>query len=271
MLKHLLLLGLILTNSAIARRVMITTFDPFGGSPANGSQQAAEALLANHQRENGIEYIVCNLPVVYDDAAARARRCYEEADPKPDMVISTGEGHCQIALETRGLNLDNTGFLADNAGQLRANRPIDVNTTPFEIFTLPIEDMFCVDDNTKIRAAGEVTPSISAGYFVCNNTSYHLNRYFRQREVPYGFIHVPNSRCGTPPAQTADVLHRMIRAGIHRLEAQAGPDGRLPCQIHLQTLQDDLGTPMDIARRLCAQEFRRRIQHVYEVPPDYGR
>jgi pyroglutamyl-peptidase len=257
--KLIVLLGLIFfcDLTLARRRILITAFEPFAGRPTNGSQEVA-ALLPGLS-DPSVEYVTCILPVEYDRASQKAKDCYAEMDPKPDMVISTGEGACTVQVETRALNLDNTP-LADNAGVLRAGTSIDDRSSPYTFLSLPAADMVCAIE----RPEQWQRPNAStwAGFFVCNNTAFHLSRFFSLNETPYGFIHLPRTDCKRETPDTAATLNTMIRAGISSLENRVGPGARLPCDYAVSILSTDISPLLSVSRAACEQKFRDTISEL---------
>lgn len=252
--------------TAEARRVMITAFGPFDGRDHNTSELTARALSQNFQRD-GVEYSVCILPVVYDQAAAAAQRCYEEMNPKPEMVVSTGEYSpfgCRIAMETRAMNMDDSEG-ADETGAVRSERTIDRNRTPYQLMTLPYAEMSCgaeSDVSGNIRQYASTRMS-----YVCNNTAYRLSNYFGPRNVPYGFLHLPrHERCGnnTTPDDIAGRVHRMVRAG---LAAIPETPGEVPCDVvNLEAINQLAARTTDAARALCLRRFAQEASTIYSPP-----
>lgn len=263
--KFLLLVSLILSSHALhARVVLVTSFGPFQGRTDNGSKRATEALLQNHNGD-GVTYVLCELPVEFETAHLKARECYEQMNPKPDMVISTGESNCAIKMETRVMNYENsTG--ADNSGVTRTDHTIDPNQTPYELSTLPVVDMLCSVEHIEDGAA--TFASTSNDLFVCNSTAYRLSRYMKEQNVPYGFIHVPKiDGCSSTPTQTADKLNTMIRTGISVLETN-GPDGKLSCETHVPELFSAIAPLQAAVSAACQNEVSRQMLRVYTPP--YG-
>lgn len=267
--KSLLLILLILSStSALARRrVMITAFEPFGGRSQNGSQLVAQELARNHN-DQSVEYVACILPVEYRRAPVKAQECYDRLDPKPDMVISTGEGGCDIRVESQGVNYANTPFLSDNSGETLSDYVLDDRAIPSETLTLPIHDMICAVDG--VHAGPPVTPSTSAGFYVCNSTAFQLSRFFKPRQIPYGFVHLPVAEsCNSSTSETANKFNQMIRAGVNALELRAGPDGRLPCGLPNVSLLEEVSPMLSIARRTCELGVRQQLQNLLR-PSEHG-
>lgn len=254
--KLIVLLGLIIfSETTLARRrVLITAFEPFAGRATNGSQEVA-ALMPD-MSDPSIEYVTCILPVEYDLASQKAKDCYQAMDPKPDMVISTGEGGCNTQVETRAFNLDNTP-LADNAGVLRAGTSIDDRSSPYTYLSLPAADMVCAVEAPEPWQRPNA--STWAGFFVCNNTAFHLSRFFRLNEIPYGFIHLPRSDCKRELPKTAGTLNTMIRSGISSLESRTTPDGKFPCEFAVTALGTDISPLLSVSRAACEQSFRENV------------
>ena len=99
------------TCSAAEARVLVTGFEPFGGSPVNTSQIVAEAL-------GGVV-----LPVSYARAADALREAVRAADP--DVVICFGQADREaIGVERFALNLDGAGVGGQRRPRLdRGDRP----------------------------------------------------------------------------------------------------------------------------------------------------
>lgn len=197
------------------RTVMVTGFEPFMGNTVNHSQLAAEALGKSDPNKTCVRFQACILPVEYEKGAAKAVECFEKASPKPDLVMSMGEGDCSVRIETRGHNLNNTPGFADNAGVVKNNELIDEDGAEDNLITLPVPAMYCA---TKAAVGRPTTVSTTPGFYVCNDVAYRLAKYFKGEKIPFGFIHVPSSMCGkTDPLETADKITLMARAAIRQL------------------------------------------------------
>src|SRR5579885_813003 len=86
--------------------ILLTGFEPFGGRARNNSYEIAKRLKADPGLlGQGIGVEICELPVVYDRAAAVAQACFEKLSQRPDFVVSMGEGGCDIRLETAATNI----------------------------------------------------------------------------------------------------------------------------------------------------------------------
>lgn len=195
MLKYLYLL-LLMTALQVqaAPRILITTFEPFGLHKVNSTIEIADRIKEKlGQKKFSVE--VCLLPVVYDNAALVAKKCYDQMNPKPDLVISLGASSCQITIESLAHNVDNSGENGkDNLGVARANQIIIPNgVSPLASGSF-VADLYC-SQSSKDRLNFNV--STSPGGFVCNNTAYLLGDYLRSQQVRFAFMHVPGDGCNT--------------------------------------------------------------------------
>jgi pyroglutamyl-peptidase len=166
-------------------RVLITGFEPFGGSTVNPSEEIARNL---HGREiAGHEVIAALLPCVFGTAIVELRRQVRAV--KPSLVICLGQagGRTAITPERVAINVDDAR-IPDNAGTQPVDRPV-VRGGPAAYFsTLPVKAIVA-----GLRAEG-VTAEVSqtAGTFLCNHIFYGLMHALRLRRVVRGgFIHVP--------------------------------------------------------------------------------
>jgi len=154
--------------------ILVTGFEPFGGSPVNTSQQIVEAL-------GGVV-----LPVSYARAADALRDAVRAADP--DVVVSFGQAEREaISVERFAHNLD-CSESEDNDGAVSA-REIDPAGPVAYRSTLPVEEIVAALRAAEIPAEA----SRDAGGFLCNHVFYVLMRLL-ERERPQttgGFVHVP--------------------------------------------------------------------------------
>lgn len=163
--------------------LLVTCFEPFGGSDRNASQ---EAVMALPDKIGPFDVRKACLPVVFGEAGARVRELVDELSPA--AVVCVGEaGDAQaITVETRATNL-RQARIADNAGQAPQGEPVVEGGPDWLATALPAGDMVAA-----IKAAGiPVELSQSAGTFVCNDTLYLALHHLEGPGVPAGFVHVP--------------------------------------------------------------------------------
>lgn len=153
--------------------VLVTGFEPFGGSDVNTSQLVAEAL-------GGVV-----LPVSYARAADTLRGAVRAADP--DVVICFGQADREvISVERFALNLDGSES-EDNDGVV-SSAEIDPNGPVAYRSTLPVDEIVAALRAEDIPAEA----SRSAGGFLCNRVFYVLMGLLEDRPgTTGGFVHVP--------------------------------------------------------------------------------
>jgi pyroglutamyl-peptidase len=178
------------TRSSSTRKpstVLVTGFDPFGGSQTNPSWHAVHAL---HGRSiAGRKVIGGEIPTIFGASLQRLAELIEEH--QPELVVCTGQaaGRSAISLERIAINV-NDARIPDNAG----NQPIDtpvIPNAPAAYFTkLPIKAML----QALLDEAVNAEVSQTAGTFVCNHVFYGLMHLLAQpqwQHVRGGLIHVP--------------------------------------------------------------------------------
>ncbi|MBE7369608.1 pyroglutamyl-peptidase I [Ramlibacter pallidus] len=167
--------------------VLVTGFDPFGGSPTNPSWHAVHAL--NGRTLEGRRVVGAEIPTVFGTSLDRLAELMVEH--QPELVVCTGQaaGRSAISLERVAINV-NDARIPDNAGRKPIDTPV-VKDGPAAYFTkLPIKAMLKALLDEGINA--EV--SQTAGTFVCNQVFYGLMHLLDQRQwdgVRGGLIHVP--------------------------------------------------------------------------------
>lgn len=261
-----ILVGLIWLVSANAlaqtRTIVLTYFDAFAGRGINQTEPVAKEIKSILEGMSSAQnhVILCKLPVVYDQAAQVAEQCLKEAKLKTvDLMISLGEGGCDIRLESAVSNLDHTTKLADNAGVLRAVPQKIQNTGPERVaMSLPIEKMYCGLSPAERKF---VRPSVSAGNFVCNNTAYHLGFLHQNQKLKgvkhYGFIHIPHSQCpelGSIPI--AQIIGGMVSTAFNSNTSANQLRAKMPkTQADVKTLLKSKNT--------CEQKFWESLSELY--------
>ncbi len=167
-----------------AKKVLISGFEPFGGSKTNPSQQLVNQL--NKEEIPGVKLFTVILPVEFDRSAEILLSKIDEISP--DVVIAFGqaEGRDAITPEKIAINFDDAR-IPDNGGDQRKNRVIKADGADGYFSTLPLEAMI-----QAVNAAGVPSKiSLSAGSFVCNHMFYLLQHQLKATAVKSGFVHLP--------------------------------------------------------------------------------
>jgi pyroglutamyl-peptidase len=159
--------------------VLVTGFEPFGGSAKNPSQLIVESL-------DDVEKAL--LPVSYARAADELRRAVREAAPQVVICFGQADGRAQISIERFAHNLDESSS-TDNDAEPGSGAPIDPSGPAAYRSTLPVDEIVGALREEGIPAA----PSRDAGGFLCNHVFYMLMRVLEQERPSAlgGFVHVP--------------------------------------------------------------------------------
>ena len=199
------------------KTLLITGFDPFGGENVNPSW---EAVCLLPEQIGDFRLVKQQLPTVYGRAAEIAVAKAEELSPDAILCVGQAGKRAAVTPEVIGINL-REGSIADNAGVLLTDTPIDPQGPAAYFSTLPVRDMV-----GAIRAAAlPAALSYSAGAFVCNDLLYSLLHRFRDANLPIGFIHVPflPEQAGEGiPSMALDDIVKALTAAISVLSDTKG-------------------------------------------------
>ena len=191
-------------------KLLLTAFDPFGGSSINPALEAAN-LVAD--RIGDVEIVKLEVPTVFGKSVAAVAARMDEI--KPDVVLCIGQagGRYDLTPERVAINLDDAR-IPDNEGQQPIDKPIFEDGASAYFSNLPIKAMV-----TRIREAGlPASVSNTAGTFVCNHLMYGVLYHIARNHpgVRGGFLHVPFAPSQTVnlPAPTPSMCVRDIARGI---------------------------------------------------------
>jgi len=190
--------------------VLLTGFDPFGGSDVNPSWQAVHLL---HGRTIvGRQVIGAELPTIFGASLRRLEQLVEQH--RPELVLCTGQagGRAALSLERVAINVDDAR-IPDNAGAQPVDTPV-VAGGPAAYFTgLPIKAML----QALLRQGINAEVSQTAGTFVCNHVFYglmHMLAQARWHGVRGGLVHVPFLPEQGQPSMRVDEIVAGLALGI---------------------------------------------------------
>ena len=192
-----------------AAPLLLTGFDPFGGSALNPSWLAARAL--HGQRIAGHTVVAAQLPTAFGTAQARLQALLTEHRPALVLCLGQAGGRAALSIERVAINLVDAR-IPDNQGQQPVDQPVQSQAPAAYFATVPVKAM--LQAVRRCGLPGEV--SLSAGSFVCNAVFYELMHQIATGAVPGargGFVHVPwlpEQRAPSMP------LHDMVR-GVHAM------------------------------------------------------
>ena len=169
------------------KTILLTGFEPFGGSHVNPSIEACKLL--DGKEYNGYQVKVVEILLRFNEIRPSIIKAVEET--KPSAIICTGQAGSAttINLERVAINIADAR-IAYNCGKKPTDEPIAADAPVAYFSTLPLRKMQESLEKAKIP----VKISNSAGTFGCNHIFYELMHYRAEKELdtPAGFIHVPS-------------------------------------------------------------------------------
>lgn len=166
--------------------LLITGFEPFGGSKVNPSERVIRSLKG--YTPASITLTTLLLPV--DRKLGPEKLLQSLRNRRPDAVLCLGEasGRAVVSIERIAINLLDFG-IPDNSGVQLVDETI-VKDGPAAYFsTLPVREIYAAIQEAGIPAE----LSLSAGSFLCNQVLYEVLNFLAVSKwsIPAGFIHLP--------------------------------------------------------------------------------
>jgi pyroglutamyl-peptidase len=167
--------------------VLVTGFEPFGGSSVNPSAEVAKRL--DGRRVGGCEVRAAVLPVQHVSAAAAVKAQLDAHDPVAIVHLGLAGERAQIALERIAINVMDYA-IPDNAGFQVRDEPCTPGGPAAYFSTLPLRAML----DALVRHGIPAYLSSTAGTYLCNFVMYTtLHALAAAGESrPAGFIHLPS-------------------------------------------------------------------------------
>lgn len=167
-------------------QIILTGFEPFGGSNLNPSERAALALHGQEIAGAAISSLI--LPVDWQKGPQALLAALHER--RPDAVVCLGEAPNRAVISVERIAINLLDFnIPDNSGAVVTDQPVIPDGPAGYFSTLPVRAMF-----EAIQGAGiPAELSLSAGSYLCNAILYHLLHYQAGQGQPAqgGFIHLP--------------------------------------------------------------------------------
>ena len=167
-------------------KLLLTGFEPFGGSRVNPSAQIVERLGCDGVE--GVALVTAVLPVDRHRGPALLIQAVEEHEPEAVLCLGLAGRSPAIAIERVAVNLLDFR-IADNRGNQFVDEPIVLDGPAAYFTTLPVRAM----QQAGLAAGVPMELSLSAGAFLCNQVTYELLHYLATHNlnIPAGFVHVP--------------------------------------------------------------------------------
>jgi len=206
-------------------KILVTGFEPFGGSDVNPSWEAARSL--DGRVIAGAEVVGVQLPVSWEQAGPALENAVRQHTP--DAVICLGQsGRAELSPERIGINVCNG---KDNDELERTEVPIVEGGPDAYFSTLPFVELAAA-----IREAGiPARVSNTAGTYLCNFAAYTVRHCCATNglDIPAGFIHIPSrpdqvveaSERQPRPSMSQELINRGIEVAVETVaERIAGDD-----------------------------------------------
>lgn len=168
------------------KTVLLTGFEPFGGSRINPSIEACRPL--DKKLFNSLKVHVREIPLFYSTIRPILINAIEEFEPS--IILCTGQsGSVTINIERIAINVADAR-IPYNCGTQPVDQTIVLDGPAGYFSTLPLRKILEALKKSNIPA----NLSNSAGTFGCNHIFYELMHYVAQNNlnIPAGFIHVPS-------------------------------------------------------------------------------
>jgi len=199
-------------------RLLLTGFEPFGGSSINPSEEVVRAL--GTEPPPGVELVTAILPVDRQRGPERLLQALQESAPQAVLCLGEAEGRGTLSIERVALNLLDFR-IPDNQGIQAVDEPVAPDGPTAYFVTLPVRKVLAAVREAQVPAA----LSLSAGAYLCNQVLYTLLHYLaRQRlDILAGFIHLPplpeQASSGEPPtaSMSLETSLKGVRAAITAL------------------------------------------------------
>ena len=190
--------------------IIVTGFEPFGGSSTNASWEAVKALPDTIGAYTVHKIL---LPVEFNRAAEKLIALGRDIDPCWILLVGENGRASDIAIERFAHNLQ-YAEIPDNAGQKPQNRQCIGDGD------LALESRHPIFDQLgAIRSEGiPAHISTTAGTYVCNDLFYQVMTHYLIVPTRVGFIHVPRLKKDADDAGPFMAVEDITRALLAAIE-----------------------------------------------------
>jgi pyroglutamyl-peptidase len=202
-------------------RVLLTSFEPFGGFVVNSSLEAGRALAAGPPPGVELDWMV--LPVVAGDCVERAWDRVSQTRPALVLALGQSSAAATLRVEERAINFDDFP-MPDNAGNELRKKVIVPSGPP--VYRATMHAARVVRGLRGADVPAEV--SGSAGTFVCNHLFYGLLHRAAVAGSAHqtGFVHLPllPQQVNPKKPQPAWPLDRLVEGVRQTIRACVWPE-----------------------------------------------
>jgi pyroglutamyl-peptidase len=192
------------------RKVLITGFEPFGGSEVNSSWETAARV--GQRPPKGVCMETLLLPVSFMRAGKKIREALKER--RPDVLVMLGQrGKGEsIDIERIAINMMDASNPDNDGYHPQEQTIVDWGEAAY-FSNLPVKTL----RDALLHRGIPARVSNSAGLYVCNSTYYNaLNEIYEQRlPTKAVFVHLPRISADFPIGMLTDAILAIIDTIIH--------------------------------------------------------
>ena len=190
-------------------KVLLTGFEPFGGSEVNSSWETAVRVGQLAPKDACMETLL--LPVSFVRAGKRIRKALKEK--KPDVLVMLGQrGKGEsIDIERIAINMMDASN-PDNDGYDPQEQTIVDGGEAAHFSNLPVKAL----RDAVLQRDIPARVSNSAGLYVCNSTYYNALEEINRQQLPMKavFIHLPKISADFSIERLAEAIKTIIETTI---------------------------------------------------------
>ena len=191
-------------------KVLVTGFEPFGGSEVNSSWETAVRVGQLAPKDVCMETLL--LPVSFVRAGKRIREVLREK--RPDVLVMLGQRSKgeSIDIERIAINMMDASS-PDNDGYHPQEQTIVDGGEAAYFSNLPVKTL----RDALLHRGIPARVSNSAGLYVCNSTYYNALNEIYEQGLPTKalFIHLPIISEDFPIEMLTDAIQAIIETIIH--------------------------------------------------------
>ena len=186
-------------------KVLLTGFEPFGGSDINASWETA--VRVEQLSPKGVVVETMQLPVSFKRAGEAIRRALHEK--QPDVLVMLGQRGkgTSIDIERIAVNLMDS-VNPDNEDYCPQEQTIIVGGEAAYFSNLPVK----VLREALLQKSIPARVSNSAGLYVCNSTYYNALNEINERQLHSKavFVHLPKIGADFPLEMLTEAVRTII-------------------------------------------------------------
>ena len=191
------------------KKVLLTGFEPFGGSDINSSWETA--VRVGKLSPKGVIVETMQLPVSFKCAGEAIRKTLREKQPNILVMLGQRGKGVSIDIERIAINLMDS-VNPDNDGCQPQEQAIVKGGEPAYFSNLPVKALRDVLLQKSIPAR----VSNTAGLYVCNNTYYNALDEIRGKQLSTKvvFVHLPKISSDFPLEMLVEAVKTIIETVI---------------------------------------------------------